>query len=50
MGKHVGDIDTSIAHVEEDGGTVIKRTDGSCGYNIAFVQNPVGVHFGLIQS
>ena len=44
----VGDLDTSIARVEEDGGTVIKRTEGS--YNIAFVQDPVGVHFGLIQS
>jgi predicted enzyme related to lactoylglutathione lyase len=46
----VGDIDTSIARVKEDGGTVIKHTDGNCGYNIAFVQDPVGVHFGLIQS
>lgn len=45
----VGDLQTSLARVEEEGGKVIKATygkDGTPGY--AVVQDPVGVHFALV--
>jgi hypothetical protein len=45
----VGDLAESLRRVQEEGGTVMKATQGEAGaYVYAVVQDPVGVYLALM--